>query len=69
MKAFEEWNIKQDNKDTFSGDVGEIRHRVKERRKAWRAALEEVLEKINSYESDELNMKAICDFIHEELEE
>jgi hypothetical protein len=40
MTAFEEWNAKQNNEYTWSGDVGEIRHRIEERRNAWKAALE-----------------------------
>ena len=35
----------------------------------WKAALEQVLAKINTYESDSLNIEVVHDFIREELEQ
>ena len=63
MKAFEGWNAEQDNESTFSGDVGEIRHRIEERRETWKAALIEVLEQCHHYQTQD-----VIDWILQELE-
>ena len=72
MKAFEEWRLKncEDNCD-IGVDSGPCHQcsGLGTKEDAWKAALKQVLAKIDFWKSDAKNITAVFSFIKEELEQ
>jgi len=67
MKAFEKrFPRKQMN---VAADQRTVDFWREKQREGWKEAFEQVLAKINPYESDENNFRAVYEFIKEELEQ